>query len=78
MLILNLSESYIYHVLACVSNHFSHIQLFANLWTIALQDSLSMVFARQECWNGLLYPPPGDLPDPKIESVSPASPALQA
>ena len=30
---------------------------------------------RQESWNGLPYPSPGDLPDPGIE---PGSPALQA
>ena len=29
---------------------------------------------RQECWSGLPFPPPGDLPDPRIE---PASPVLQ-
>ena len=34
-----------------------------------------MGFARQECWNGLPFPSPGDLPDPGIE---PRSPALQA
>ena len=28
------------------------------------QDSLSTVFPRQEYWNGLPFPPPGDLPDP--------------
>ena len=38
---------------------------------------LSMVSARQEYWSGLPFPSPGDLPDPRIEPVSPASPALQ-
>ena len=28
-------------------------------------------FSRQEYWNGLLCPPPGDLPNPEIKSVSP-------
>ena len=32
---------------------------------------------RQECWNGLPYPPLGDLPNPGIEAASPVSPALQ-
>ena len=39
---------------------------------------LSMVFPRQEYWNGLLglpFPSPGDLANPGIE---PTSPALQA
>ena len=39
------------------------------------QASLSMGFPRQEHWNGLPFPSPGDLPDPEIK---PASPALQA
>ena len=29
-----------------------------------------MGFSRQEYWNGLPCPPPGDLPDPGIEPVS--------
>ena len=37
-----------------------------------------MGFSRQEYWNGLPCLPPGDLLDPGIEPVSPASPALQA
>ena len=36
---------------------------------------LSMGFSRQECWNGLPFPSPGDPPDAGIE---PGSPALQA
>ena len=35
-----------------------------------------MGFPRQEYWNGLLLPPPGDLPYPGIEPVSLTSPAL--
>ena len=34
-----------------------------------------MGFSRQEYWNGLPFPSPGELPDPGIE---PRSPALQA
>ena len=33
-----------------------------------------MGFSRQEYWNGLPFPPPGDLPHPGME---PESPALQ-
>ena len=29
-------------------------------------------FFRQEYWSGLPFPPPGDLPDPGIERMSPA------
>ena len=35
-----------------------------------------MGISRQEYWSGLPFPSPGDLPDPGIESVSLASPAL--
>ena len=44
-------------------------------WTVACQAPLSMAFSRQQFWNGLLFPSPGDLPNPGIE---PGTPALQA
>ena len=47
---------------------------FATLWTVAHQAPLSMGFSRQEYWSELPYPPIGDLPNPGIEPVSPASP----
>ena len=31
-----------------------------------------MGFHRQEYWSGLPFPPPGDLPDPGMEPISPA------
>ena len=40
------------------------------------QAPLSMKFTRQEYWSRLPFPTPGDLPDPGIEPMSPASPAL--
>ena len=43
--------------------------------TVALQAPLSMEFSRQEYWSGLLFPSPGDLPDPGID---PRPPTLQA
>ena len=36
---------------------------------------LTTEFSRQEYWNGLLFPSPGDLPDPGIEPQSPTSKA---
>ena len=57
-------------------NHFSYVQLFGTLWTVVCQAPLSMEFSRQECWNGLLWPPPGHLPHPGIEPMSLMSPAL--
>ena len=41
------------------------------LVTVAHQASLSMGFCRQECWSGLPFPSPGDLPDSGTESRSP-------
>ena len=35
-----------------------------------------MEFPKQEYFSGLLFPPPGDLPNTGIEPVSPASPAV--
>ena len=35
-----------------------------------------MEFPRQEYWNGLLFPTPGDFPNPRIEPASLVSPAL--
>ena len=53
----------------------SRVRLFATLWTVDYQAPLSMGLSRQECWSGLPFPSPGDLPNPGIES---RSPALQA
>ena len=44
-------------------------------WAVAHQAPLFMEFPRQGYWSGLLFPSPGNLPDPGIES---GSPALQA
>ena len=40
----------------------SHVRLFETPWTVAYQALLSMAFSRQECWSGLLFPPPGIFP----------------
>ena len=50
----------------------SPVRLFASPWTVAHQAALSMEFSRQEHWSGLPFPPPGDLPDPGIETPFPA------
>ena len=55
-----------------VLSRFSYVWLFATLWTLVCQAPMSMRFSRQEYWTGLLFPPPGDLPDPGIEPTSPA------
>ena len=51
----------------------SRVRLFAAPRTIARQAPPSVGFSRQEYWSGLPFPSPGDLPDPGIESRSPAS-----
>ena len=55
---------------------FSCVRLFATPWTVARQAPLCMGFSRQEYCSRLPFPPPGDIPDPGIELVSPATPAL--
>ena len=51
---------------ACVISRFSCVQLFATLWTVALQALLSMGFSSQEIGSEMPCPPPGDLPNPGI------------
>ena len=41
-------------------------------WTESHQVPLSMEFFRQEYWNELPFPTPGDLSNPGIKLVSPA------
>ena len=65
-----------YYMWEWVLSHFSHVWLFVTLWAAACQAPLSMGFFRQEYWNGLPCPPPGDLPDSRIESTPLMSPAL--
>ena len=55
---------------------FSHVWLFVAPWAIAHQAPLSMGFTRQEHWSGLPLHTPGDLPDPGIEPMYLASPAV--
>ena len=47
--------------LVYVLGHFSCVQLFVTLWTVACQAPLSMGFSRQEYWSEFPCPPPGDL-----------------
>ena len=53
----------------------SCVQLFVTTWAVVSQAPLSMEFSRWEYWSGLLFPSPGDVPNPENE---PESPALQA
>ena len=44
----------------------SCVQLYETLLTVACQAPLSMEFSRQEYWNRLPFPTPGDLSNPRI------------
>ena len=54
----------VWTVLSCV-------WLFATPWTVAHQAPMSMGFPRQEYWNGLPFPAPGDLPNSETKPASP-------
>ena len=53
-------------------------RLCQTLDCLSLTTPLSMGRSRQEYWCGLPFPSPGDLPDPRMEPVSPVNLALQA
>ena len=55
-------------IISCV--HTQSLQSCLTLWTVAHEAPLSMGFSRQEYWSGLLCPPPGDLPNPRIKPPS--------
>ena len=59
----------------CVLSHSVMSDSFVTPWTVAHQDPLSVGFSRQEYWSELLFPSPGNLPDPGIK---PKPSALQA
>ena len=58
-------------------SHFSHVWLCSISRTVAWRVPLSRGFSRQEYWSGLLFPSPGDLPDPGIKTSSLTSLALK-
>ena len=53
------------------------IDPIVTLLTVTYQAPVFLGCSGQEYWNQLLFPPPGDLPDPGTEPMSHASPALQ-
>ena len=62
-------------VSACVLSR-SAVSDSATPWTVALQAPLSVGFSTQDYWSGFPCPPPGDLPGPGIEPMSPMPLAL--
>ena len=59
-----------------ISANVSDVSQRGSEWTQACQALLCMGFPRLEYWNGLPFPTPGDLVDPRIEPKSLKSPAL--
>ena len=72
------AQAFLLYYIVCmyVLSHFSPVQLFATLWTVAHQALLSMEFSRQEYWSGLSCSPLGDLLNSGIKPMSFMSPAL--
>ena len=64
------------HTVFIIFYSLNHVRLFVTPWTVAHQASLSIGFPRQELWNRLPSPPPEGLPNPGIEPVASAAPAL--
>ena len=63
-----------WHAAVCTKS-FQLCRILLTPWTVAGQAPLSMGFSRQEYWNGLPFPSPGDASDSRTE---PRSPARQA
>ena len=63
--------SYAWTIMTCMRvQSLSRVWLPGTPWTVSHQTALSVGFPRQDYWSGLSFPPPGDLPDPGIETVS--------
>ena len=62
-------------VCVCVQS-LSPVGLLAIPWAVTHQPPLFMGVHRQEHWDVLIFPPPGDLTDPVIKAMSLAPPAM--
>ena len=61
----------VWMVRACaVLSRFNVSDSFVSPWTVTPQTPVSLGVSRQECWSGLPFPPPGDLPNSGTEPVS--------
>ena len=64
-------------IILCTLSHFSRIQLFVTLWTVALPRFLCPWDSPgKNTGSGLPFPTPGALSNPVIKPVSLTSPAL--
>ena len=61
----------------CMHNQsFSLVSLFVTPWNVSHQIPLSMGLSQQDYWSEISFPTPGDLLDPGIKPMAPASPTL--
>ena len=70
--LLKLTDLEVHYMVVVVVKSLSRVRLFVTPWTVAYQAPPAVGFSRQEYWSGLPFPSPGDLPNPGIESRSPA------
>ena len=56
----------------CCVELLSCVRHFATTWTVSTRLLCPWGFFRQKHWSGLPHPPPGDLPNPGIQSRSPS------
>ena len=66
-------NSYVYKYIYVHAHVISCILFFLITRTVACQAPLSIEYSRQKYWSQLLFPTQGDLPDPKIKTVSQVS-----
>ena len=64
----NFEKMTLHYVVSCVGH--SVMSDSVTPWTLVHQAPLSMGFSRQEYWSRVPFPPPRDLPDSGIESLS--------
>ena len=62
--------------LCCCCSVIKLCPTLCNPWAVTHQAPLSMGISRQECWGGLSFPSPGDLPRSRDRTLVRASPAL--
>ena len=80
----NYSLARLYHLPGYLSMYHVHAKLLQSCLTLcdpvecSHQPPLSMGFSKQEHWSRWPCPPPGHLPDPEMDTLSLASPALAA
>ena len=69
-------QTILYYALFMWPSHFSCVQLFVTLWTVAHEAPLSMGFIQARILEWVVIPFFGGLPNTGIELTSLTSPAL--